>query len=331
MKGHIIPQVYQKKWHTKNGSNNVYYFEKNNLKNPINKSGGNVKNSMCEVDEYILTETDKLNGVKYNDPYDLENFFCNEYENKWNDILNNSLLNDFLNRIAPIEGNVNYAVKKEDIEDTPFESNLLNYVILQYFRIYKNFKELNSENEVAKKIISTKKSLYGQETDIKINVTELSKLLNNETYMRSIWKQLLLDCKEQNLNHSNLLCVREIIKECNLTFIFLKEELNSRFILSDNPVIWNCKIIKDFKDLDSGIYFAIHPNIMIAYLKYPENIELQQGDALCLFGNDDFVKYMNYLLWVQSKEKVGFMNTDIASNIDKNVDFKTSWNKLFIH
>lgn len=331
MKGHIIPQVYQKKWHTKNGSNNVYYFEKNNLKSPINKSGGNVKNSMREVDEYILREIDESNGVKYNDPYELENFFCNEYENKWNDIINNSLLDDFLQKIVPLKGNINYVVKKEDIEGTPFESNLLNYMVLQYFRIYENFKKLDSEYKWTKRIICQAKELYEQNNDIKIDCTELSKLFNDETYLRSIWKQLLLDCKEQNINRSILSCVREKIKECNLTFIFLKEELNSRFILSDNPVIWNCKKIKDFKDVDSGIYFAIHPNIMIAYLKYPENIELQQGDALCLFGNDDFVKYMNYLLWLQSKKKVGFMNTDIASNIDKNVDFKVSWNKLFIH
>lgn len=329
MRGHIIPQVYQRKWHTTNGDNNVYYFTKDNLLNPIDNNGGNVKNNLYEIDEYIINDKDNEYGLIRSDNYELEHYFDNEYENKWNDIVENSSIVEFLEQAEIPKGNCNVAIPRSCLVGTPFESKLLMYTIMQFFRVYNNFKSV--DKGLIDKISDICISIYENEKGTLLSPKEKSEVIGNENYMRCVWKQLLLDCKNDNKTNSILSIVYDGLKDTNLTFIYVKNNISTKFILSDNPVVWNTGDNKKYTNLESGIFFPILPNLMVAYLKYSERDPIKPGDALCLFANDNFVKYMNSILLSQSKEKIGFMNKSLSSHIDSNVDIKKAWNQLFNH
>lgn len=330
MKGHIIPQVYQKNWHTEKGESNVLYYDKNDLSKPINVDGGNVEKNLYEIDEYIINEQDKEYGLVCNDDYELEHYFDREYEDKWNDIVENSAITKLLENVEVQKGNCNMAIAQKDLVNTPFEAKLLKYVVIQFFRVYVNFKSVDKGliDAICNFIV-----IPSYETNYKTKITEEEKraVIGNENFMRSAWKQILLDCKDDNKTDSILSLIYEELKACNLTFIYLKNNISSRFILSDNPVIWNTGETKKYDKLPSGLFFPALPNLMVAYLKYPSESYIKAGDALCLFADDDFAKYMNGILLSQSIEKVGFMNSNINDNIDINIDFEKAWKHLFEH
>lgn len=221
-------------------------------------------------------------------------------------------------------GTIN-AISAADLRETPFEQDLLDYIILQQLRIYDNFKAIDNGNidMILKNIY---KFLYN-EKKISIPYNDLLEELQNSNFRESIWKLLLLDCKDKDYSFLTL-ARKELLRNCNLTFFYIKNEISTRFILSDNPIIWNNGKSKKYKELESGIFFPIKPNCLVSYLDYGRD-DIQRGDALCLFPKKRFVDHINYILLRQSKAQIGFMNNDVKKHISQEFDKIKDWDTMF--
>lgn len=324
MFAHIVPKVYQKSWHSANGKNNVLYFNKDNIDQPINNQGGNIGKNLGDEDEYIITKEDNENGLMISpDNSDkIEKFFANGIEQEWNNILTSNMF-EWLNNVTRTPGAI-IGIKAKDVENTPFKKVLLDFMILQNLRIFENFMEFDNGN-----IDFILNYLYESscEKHCAPPKEEFDKLLSDENYKKSIWKSILKDCIDKN--DSFLVLLRDrLFAHYNLTFFYLKEDIKSKFILSDNPVIWNCSTIRKYQELENGIFFPIAPYCLAAYLNYGRN-DIVSGDVLCVYPKDQFVKYINYLLLKQSREQIGFMHKNVKDHISNKFDKKTDWDIMF--
>lgn len=322
MYAHIIPRVYQKQWHSSNGSGNVYYYDKANISQPNSPNGGNVGNHFGEIDEYFITTKDHWFGITSNSIDELESYFNKEFENKWNDIVNSNLYS-FICDQTFIKGQLN-TICSSNLQNTPFNGYLLEFIVIQFLRSFDNFMKL--DNGIIDGLLQLSFEI-AKENGYPISESNLSALKNDMDYKRAVWKSILLDCKNKSNQSSFLNLVMKGLANCNPTFFAIKNS-SARFILSDNPVIWNAGSIKKYPELESGIYFAITPSLMVAYLRYPDDT-LKEGDAACLIANDDFVKHINYLLHNQCYKEIGFMNKIVNNHIVKSPSSQVHWNSMF--
>ena len=321
MFAHIVPQVYQKAWHTSLGKKNVFYFNKDNIDRPISIQGGNIKNHLGIEDEYIISSIDNTNGLN-NEESAIENYFANDMENKWDLLIKSDIFRWMQNIVKDKDGII--GIQAEDLVGTPFETDLLDYIILQNLRIYENFIELdNGKMNLILECIYQFLDKRGKSP----SRMEFEQLLSDEQYKRSIWKSIIIDCKDKNKSFLSL--VRNgLLENCNLTFIYIKKEIKERFILSDNPVIWNSGEDRKYKELENGVFFPISPNCMVAYLNYGRE-DIKNGDALCVFPCGGFIKYMNNILLSQSFDQIGFMTMDVKDNISNKFDKQNDWDIMF--
>lgn len=329
---HIVPKTYQKKWSKAGTETTVYYFDKSlrpvtkddknyNPYSPTN--GGNVKNFMGEWDYYILTEEDQkeINGA----PRCIENYFSKEIENLWSGVYE-----------LFIEGNVGkdkpkvkreisksiYAAWKEqipkgtvsafsqsDFAEFVIEFNELDkFIWMQHFRRFENMYPYLIEAY----------QMYHQPYNC----------FSNE-FIRTCYLKSLNDCVE-NVS-GNLLQTVALAKDITFSPVAIFATDNTKFILSDNPVVYNMGSRFD-KSLGGGLYMAISPDVLIAYLdlsKWREKQpEMKKDDLIVVAGTDDFIQYYNKLLLDRSYTKVGFNSTDIKNHIASDLSKNHSFNEM---
>ena len=321
MDGHIVPQVYQKQWHTSLGENNVFYFDKNDLSSPLNKQGGNVKKHFQRKDEYIITEIDREFGIDA-DAKELESSLDKLFENHWNSVIESDLFT-FLKETQRVPEYVN-AIAAATLRGSKFESFLLEYIIIQFIRVYENFREL--DKGYVDMLLRLSYSFLKQK-GLHITDDDLNELIANQDYKKAIWKGILIDCIKEN--NSFLELTRDGLSNCNLTFIKINEGIESKFVLSDNPVIWNVNSLIIDNNLPNGVFFAVTPNFMVAYLNY-DNPLIKRGDALSIECNESFVRHMNFLLSKSCLSQIGYMEDDVKKHIAEASNIKHIWESMFV-
>lgn len=320
---HLVPQVYQKSWHTSRGKNNVYYFSKDNINKPISNDGGNIGNNLGVDDEYIITAEDSNNGLTdFAKPDEIEQYFANGIEQKWNNVLISNIF-EWLENVAHKPGTI-AAIKAEDLVNTPFEKDFLDFVILQQLRIFENFMEFDN-GTINNLLIDNYNRFY--EAHPTLPKDNLDELLANIGYKKTIWKSIIKNCMDNGDSFLALLR-KQIFPNYNLTFCYLKKDIRAKFILSDNPIIWNCGKTKKHEALESGIFLPINPNCMAVYLCYDRK-DIALGDVLCVFPKNQFVKYINYILLKQSREQIGFMDKNVKDHISNKFNKNYDWDEMF--
>jgi len=329
---HIIPQVYQKAWRNRLGKANVFYFEKGKLSQPVNAAGGNVNNNMGIEDEYIIDVSEMQYNIDPNQKA-VEEFFAYGMENSWNDILKSNL-EEWIKQCSndkKLRGGGLLAIKAQTLKGTPLERKLLEHIILQYLRVFDNFLEIDKMTNgglVNDIIISIHLLIKERYPNAALSESDLIVLLNDEKYKKSIWKSLLLDCHKR-VGDSYLGKVFDLLtKQGNLTF-FWAGNINTRYILSDRPVVWNAGKKKKHDTLESGVFFPISPNLLVASLGYGDKSPLSKGDVVCLPACENFVKYINHILHTQSHEQLGFYEENILAHISTTPFTEKEWDDMF--
>lgn len=329
---HIVPETYQKKWSKTDTKTTVFYFDKSlqpvtnddRKCNPYNPDkGGNVKNFMGEWDYYILTEEDQ---IEINDTSRcIEEYFSKEIENLWSGVYE-----------LFIEGNVGkdkpkvkreisksiYATWKEqifketvmaisqsDFSEFDVEFNVLNrFILMQYFRRFENVYPLLIKSF---QILCQPYNCFSNK------------------FLRTCYLKSLNDCVKKVDGNLLQKCVSETKKKFSPVAIFAND--NTKFILSDNPVVFNIGSRLD-EGLGGGLYMAISPDVLIAYLDLSKwrkkQPEMQNDDLIVVTGTDDFIQYYNRLLLERSYTKVGFNSTDIKSHIASDLSKNHSFNEM---
>jgi len=169
-----------------------------------------------------------------------------------------------------------------------------------------------------------KECIYEVSADEAPSEAELDVELKCNNYLRTHWLSSF---------------VAEIKGQPNSVFATVKRILNSKFtcvtifadttkfILSDNPVIYNIG-----KNADSliggGLYMPISPNTLIAFLDCCK-WGVATDDMVVFKANDNFVKYINRKLLNQAFEQVGFYTIDIAKNFAAEGCKKTGMKEMF--
>ena len=307
---HIVPQVYQKSWHSKNGKSNVFYFDKNNLRKSLDENGGNANNNLGVENYYILEQKDFDNGIDFTNIKRIENELDHKIENYWKSVL--KIVNKLTLQAEASKSSKAFCLEKNNSNDTiKMCNNLLNFVILQLIRNKNNFKDL--ENGKISEILKECKTYYEQTYNVKVE-----DLSNNEEFYDSIWKNLLI--KSLNNDPNSLLNVlKDKIKDFPILIFYSKE---NELILSDNPILFNISR-KKFKNLESAIYFPISPKILIVL---PNFLDYIRSDNIILAElNSNFSKYINFLLKENSFECVGSDTNEIISKITEDFDFNRDW------
>lgn len=317
MYGHFVPQVYQKAWHTANGKRNVLYFNKNDLSKPIDNNGGNIDNNLGIEDLYIFDQSDYSNGLIV-DERKLEEYFDHEIENKWNNSLKkmNDMLSWFWNQNMR-----SVAIKESDIPSS-LTHDLISFVVMQYFRIKKNFTE--AENGIIGLILDICKEEYSKFTGVQHS--KIPDLKNDPGFYNSIWKSILLNCFEKKDSVLDVVS-KKLLESCSMV-VFTIDNASPTLVLSDNPVIWNAYANKPIKELESGVFMPINPNTLIGILCMDSTIK--KGDYIFIKANINFFKFTNYLLLKQSDNKIGFCNLDVEKQISSSFNKQNDWNSMFL-
>ena len=291
---HIVPETYQKKWNKLGTKANVYYFDKS--LQPITN------------DDKNNTTYDPNNGGN------VKNFM-----GEW----------DY------------YILTKDDqkeIKDTP--RCIENYFSKEIENLWSGVYELfiggniGKDKPKANKVISKSvcdvwKEHYAttKETVSAIAQSDFDGFgfIFNEID-KFIWMQHFR--RLENMYPYLILLVKN--EKFSPVAIFATE--TTKFILSDNPVIYNIGLRLD-KNLGSGLYMAISPSVLIAYLdlsKWREKQpEMKKDDLIVVAGTDDFIQYYNKLLLDRSYTKVGFNSTDIKKHIATDLSKTYSFNEMF--
>ncbi|MCL2796826.1 MAG: DUF4238 domain-containing protein [Firmicutes bacterium] len=329
---HIVPQVYQKAWHSRFGEANVFYFDKNDLTKPQKKQGGNVEKNMGIKDEYILDSSESIYEIDPS-PKAVEDFFSHGMENSWNDVLESNLetwiAEIFSNRDPNVKGSI--AIEAKDLEGTPYKRKLHEHIILQYIRVFENFLEIDKMTNgglVDFIIFVVNEICKTDHPEISISDANLSIIIQDEKYKKSIWKSILVDCQKRPDDNYLSKVYNLLISQGNLTF-FWSGNSKVKYILSDRPVIWNAGKVKRYEHLESGIFFPISPTMLVAHLKYRDDTPLNTGDAVCLPANDNFIKYINHILHIQSNKQVGFSDGNILPHISQSPFSQNEWESMF--
>ena len=312
---HIIPQVYQKSWHSKNGESNVFYFDKSNLENPLKESGGNVNKNLGEKDYYILKQKDVDNGIEITDIKYIENGFSNKIENNWNLVL--ETINELISQAKVKRLSNMIGFKKEGcLELEQLYNNLIDFIIMQFIRDKENFKYLDS-GKISKILKDLKIKI---EETLKIEVDDLSQ---DEKFCETIWKNsLLASLDNDSLSLSNI--IKELLNKCSIVILYSEKD---ELILSDNPILFNIKKDKKYKELESGIYMSINPKVLVVIGAFIEKAE--PGDFVLTELNTNFAKYLNFLLTENAIKYVGNTTDEIKSKINASFDFDKDWYSMF--
>lgn len=332
---HIVPETYQKKWNKLGTKANVYYFDKslqpitNDDKNNTTydpNNGGNVKNFMGEWDYYILTKDDQKE-IK-DTPRCIENYFSKEIENLWsgvyelfiggnigkdkpkaNKVISKSVCDVWKEHYATTKETVS-AIAQSDFDGFGFIFNEIDkFIWMQHFRRLEN--------------------MYPYLIEVYRMCKQPYNCFSNE-FIRTCYLYLLHDCIMDKPN--NILQKVLLVKNEKFSPVAIFATETTKFILSDNPVIYNIGLRLD-KNLGSGLYMAISPSVLIAYLdlsKWREKQpEMKKDDLIVVAGTDDFIQYYNKLLLDRSYTKVGFNSTDIKKHIATDLSKTYSFNEMF--
>lgn len=333
---HIVPATYQKRWHTHKGKKNVYYFDK--TLNLINVDGGNVDDNMGIDRYYILTQQD-IDLINQRiadtgdsdfvfDPTIVENYFDKAVESHWKyvlelfedggKIIDKPIRKHFEENIAKNPNGL--GIKAKDLIGLKSPEWLKDFIITQRIRCFENVKEriIQSVN-ISKRYIQR---ISGEIIDaVK---AELDKSLKDEGFLRSLWLASLID-SQKGKDISWLTTIKNILGyKFTCVAIFTNK---MKFILSDNPVVYNIGEGAD-KKLGGGYYMPISPNTLIAFLDCSK-WGAKPEEILLFRANDEFVKYINRKLLNQAYEKVGFCNLNIACQIASPVCTNTGMKEMF--
>ena len=318
MYGHFVPQVYQKAWHTANGKRNVLYFNKNDLSKPIDNNGGNIENNLGIEDLYIFDQSDYSNGL-IADERQLETYFNHEIENKWSISLKKmyDMLSCFRNQNMR-----RVAIKESDIPSS-FTHDLLSFVIIQYFRIKKNFTK--AENGIIDFILDICKEEYSKFTGVPQG--KIPDLKTDPNFYNSIWKSILLNCFEKKDSILDVVS-NKLLETCSVV-VFTIDSAYPTLILSDNPVIWNAYANKPIKELESGVFMPLDPNTLIGIMNFGIDSNIKKGDYVFIKANINFFKFINYLLLKQSDNTIGFSNLNVEKQISSSFNKQNDWDSMF--
>lgn len=301
---HYVPQVYQKLWHSEKGKANVYYFNKTNLKFPIDKNGGNVGNNLGVEDLYILSTIDFYNGIdKNNHPKIIETEFDHKLENNYKDLL--SKIEKLIKKAKSKENGLLIIDKENNYKLNTLNNKLLEYIIMQFLRIRGIFRniELRYWSNLSDICQECYKEIYPNSQVFDLN--------NDEEFHDSIWKNTLLtSLNKKDISLTSLNAYKKALRNNGL---IIQYNDNDCFILSDNPVLYNLDFDKKFKELPSGLFFPLSPNILVIVGHF-EDI-LKPNNFIVSKLNIDYAKYINYLLKENASKYVGNNVDEIESKI----------------
>ena len=158
------------------------------------------------------------------------------------------------------------------------------------------------------------------EETLKIEVDDLSK---DEKFWETIWKNsLLASLDNDSLSLSNI--IKESLNKCSIVILCSEKD---ELILSDNPILFNIKKDKKYKELESGIYMPINPKVLVIIGAFIEKAE--PGDFVLTELNTNFAKYINFLLTENAIKYVGNTTDEIKSKINASFDFDKDWYSMF--
>lgn len=332
---HIVPETYQKKWAKKDTKANVLYFDKmlqpiktddrnNNLYESSN--GGNVENFMGVWDYYILNEKDKIHIDAF--PKYIENYLGKEVENLWSGVYE-LFIEGNTHKKKPTIKKINIATPIYDFWKEKYRVSRENVSALRYA----DFKGLEFLfDEIDKFLLIQHIRRFENIKRYFVEACELTKqpynCFSNE-YMRTCYLKLLVDCV--NNEPTNILSTYLSIKKNKFSPVAIFASQKARFILSDNPVVFNVSSIID-KNLGGGLYMAISPEVLIAYLDLSAwretQLEMKKEDLILVAGTDDFICYYNKLLLDKSFSTVAFSSEDIKKHIADDYSQNQSFNKM---
>lgn len=331
---HIVPQTYQKKWSKENTNAAVYYFDKE--LRPVEKddrngaqynsnSGGNANNFMGEWDYYILTENDQKK-IKEKPKY-IENFFSKEIENLWSGVYElffegtagkakptikkkifKTIYDTWKENYEITKENIS-AIARSDFNGLDFLFNEIDkFIFMQHFRRLEN--------------------MYPYLVEAWRLEREPYNCFSND-FIRTCYLKVLSDCIKNVPD--NILQTFVLAKSIKFSIVCIFATKNTKFILSDNPVIYNVGLTVD-KNLGEGLYIAISPDVLIAYWDLSKWIEKQpemkKDDLIIVAGTDNFIQYYNKLLLARSYTKVGFNSIDIKNHIADDLSKIHSFNEM---
>lgn len=314
---HIVPKTYQKRWSKIGTESSVYYFDKNlnsiltddrNSHRYDYKNGGNISNYMGEWDYYILNDFDRA-YIKDASKC-IESYFDKEIENLWSDVyklfIDGSAEKGIITPIRNLwsQNHIKtketvFAIHRDDFGNLKYIFDEIDrFIWIQHVRRFENMYPYFVES---------------------FKVTKQPYNCFSNEYVRTCYLKLLHDCVKDV--SGNVLDTFLIAKGIKFSPVAIFATDNTKFILSDNPVINNMGSTID-NNLGGGLYLAISPDVLIAFLdlsKWREDqIEMKIDDLVLVAGTDDFIKYYNKLLLDRSFEKVGFNSIDIKKHIAEN-------------
>lgn len=331
---HIVPKTYQKKWSKPGTKANIYYFDKS--LNPVTKNdkngesydvinGGKADNFMGEWDYYILTEYDQkyINGT----PRCIENFFDKEIENLWSGVYELFIEGNLDKNKPTVKKKIStpiYDYWKKWYEDT---NETISAIARSDFKgLFFLFDEIDKFIWI--QYVRQFENMYPYFIESCQKLNQPYHCFSTK-YTRTCYLKLLYNCVE-NIS-DNILQTFLLLKSIKFSPVAIFATQNSKFILSDNPVVNNMGSIVD-KNLGGGLYIAISPDVLIAYLdlsKWREKQpKIKKDDLIVVAGTDDFIQYYNKVLLNRSYAKVGFNSVDIKNHIANDLSKNHSFNKM---
>lgn len=252
---HFVPQVYQKEWIA--SENKIYYYTSCDYKKIIkdgNTSGLYNPEKQMFIKDYYHSELEEINF--------LETFFSTRFESDWK-----SIIEEITSKInnEKYKGKV-FSVDKDSIDSDKL-NKLLEFMAIQFFRIYENAEE----------------SILNAVTIFSKVVPESLVLITDEEFLKEVWRAGLIDSSKDSLPEINLL---SFFKRGKIRIYKTKNSSNVSFILSDNPVVR----LNDSDSEGCSYIFPISPNVCIEI----NNSSLD--DLMVMIIDDEDVKKLNYFL-----------------------------------
>lgn len=304
MNCHIVPQVYQKKWHTKNGENNVIYFAKNDV---LNGKPGNVSKHMSEKNYYIPTQTES-SMLNLMHPTQIEDILNKKFETYYNGLV--ELFIDFKRHYDCNPMEIHQGIDINDLVDKLGQLELMKeFLIIQNYRRFENAQPYidKSADYILPKIIESEEIKNKQE------ILQHYKNHHSVDFQKIVWKSSLA-----NYTKTGELHLVEVISKAltDFTVILLFANEENKFILSDNPVVFNIGENKN-PNLPGGVYFAITPNILLCLVKLSVTNPNRENILMTTIGKQS-LKYFNYILYHRSFKEIGYMTMSVEEVMDNN-------------
>lgn len=215
----------------------------------------------------------------------IEEYFCKNIENSWNQILN------YIN---------NHVVKRSCTVRALFYDKLLEFSIVQLLRRQENMENLGLTNSIAivKNIVQ----------DI-LPPNEIDKIFDDEltesSWIYQLYKYVIQHKQGIGINNVIDLCI-ELIKAHYQPCLIISSEKNE-FITSDNPCFFN----KIGHNLTHGMYLPINPKVCLFMCEIKEE-QIKRNHYILLDANDINVGYINHLISQNAYKETAFYGNNIT-------------------